>query len=204
MIDFIRKGKNTSDATATANDIINPKTAYVDNEKITGAMLDNGQLNYNVPTSEQLIPSGYTSGGTIQASKQTNEEYDNCLELSNFIIYGENIVDIPNSGYSKYVVFIYYNRVYCMEHNSSPVIGFASSAENNDVAFYNMYGQNFYLFDNGIYERSTDIPITINGSTIIFNKEGNFTPIYSNIDLLYDNYWQNKLNKEIYFKKTLV
>src|SRR5699024_6315913 len=120
MIDFIRKGKNTSDATATANDIINPKTAYVDNEKITGAMLDNGQLNYNVSTSEQLIPSGYTSGGTIQASKQTNEEYDNCLELSNFIIYGENIVDIPNSGYSKYVVFIYYNRVYCMEHNSSP------------------------------------------------------------------------------------
>ena len=36
MIDFIRKGKNTSDATATANDIISPKTAYVDNEKITG------------------------------------------------------------------------------------------------------------------------------------------------------------------------
>ncbi len=36
MIDFIRKGKNTKDATATANDIIYPKTAYVDNEKITG------------------------------------------------------------------------------------------------------------------------------------------------------------------------
>lgn len=38
MIDFIRKGKSTSDATATANDIINPKTAYVNNEKITGSI----------------------------------------------------------------------------------------------------------------------------------------------------------------------
>ena len=29
MIDFIRKGKNTKDATATANDIIYPKTIRI-------------------------------------------------------------------------------------------------------------------------------------------------------------------------------
>ena len=39
MIDFIKKGKDTSDATATTNDLIYPKTAYVDDEKITGGIV---------------------------------------------------------------------------------------------------------------------------------------------------------------------
>lgn len=38
MIDFVRKGKNTGDATATADDILYPKTAYVNGQKITGGI----------------------------------------------------------------------------------------------------------------------------------------------------------------------
>ena len=36
MINFIKNGENTKDATATPDDILSPKTAYVNGEKITG------------------------------------------------------------------------------------------------------------------------------------------------------------------------
>lgn len=82
----ITTGMDTSDATATVNDIISPKTAYVNGEKITGTMLNNGELNYDVSTSEQTIPAGYTTGGTIAASPLTDSEYDECLETTQQIL----------------------------------------------------------------------------------------------------------------------
>ena len=56
----------------------------------TGTMLDNGELNYEVSTSEQTIPAGYTSGGTIAASPLTDSEYDECLEVTQEIL-GQNV-----------------------------------------------------------------------------------------------------------------
>ena len=56
---------DTSDANATSNDILSNKTAYVNREKITGSIINNGQLNYTPTISSQSIPSGYTEGGTI-------------------------------------------------------------------------------------------------------------------------------------------
>ena len=50
MIDFVRKGKNTSDATATPSDILSPKTAYVDNEKVTGNI-----ITTTLPSSLTLV-----------------------------------------------------------------------------------------------------------------------------------------------------
>ena len=68
LTSFTRKGikyVNTSDAMATANDILSPKTAYVNGQKITGTMPNNGELNYTPSTEEQTIPAGYTSGGKV-------------------------------------------------------------------------------------------------------------------------------------------
>lgn len=52
----------------------------------TGTMLNNRELNYNVSDQLQTIPKGYTDGGTIEAARQTNEDYDDCLSLSNQIL----------------------------------------------------------------------------------------------------------------------
>lgn len=51
-------------------------------------MPNNGELNYDVSTSEQTIPEGYTSGGTIEAARQTNEDYDDCLNITSLILTG--------------------------------------------------------------------------------------------------------------------
>lgn len=56
---------NTTDSTAESEDILKGKTAYINNKKVKGTMPNNGALTYTPSTSQQTIPEGYTSGGTI-------------------------------------------------------------------------------------------------------------------------------------------
>lgn len=83
---------DTRDATATSNDVIVGKTAYVNNIKLAGAIPDNGELDYTPLEEEQLIPTGYTLGGRISAVDITAlQEYKDCLDLSNQIVFSEYI-----------------------------------------------------------------------------------------------------------------
>lgn len=79
---------NTSDIGVASNNVLNG-VKFINRSGIQyGSMPNNGELNYEVSISEQTIPEGYTTGGTIEAARQTNEDYDSCLEITNYILAG--------------------------------------------------------------------------------------------------------------------
>lgn len=75
-INFLRKGgANTSDATATADDILSPKTAYVNGNKIVGNIL---------PTYENVDATEYLS---TNLNFSTSDKYSKLLQLGSYVFY---------------------------------------------------------------------------------------------------------------------
>ena len=65
------KDSNTTDATATASEILYGQTAYVNKNKITGEMVNNGAVTGTITTKAgaYTIPIGYHDGsGTVSIS----------------------------------------------------------------------------------------------------------------------------------------
>ena len=64
------------------NEIINGKLAYNElHQQLIGTMPNNGELNYTPSTSQQTIPAGYTSGGTISAVSMTEQEIQQAEDI---------------------------------------------------------------------------------------------------------------------------
>lgn len=209
-IKFLKRGIDTNDATATAEDIISNKTAYIKGTKIVGSMPNNEALNYSVSISEQTIPKGYTIGGTIQASPQLPEDYANCLNISNIVLEGGvtlyDIEDIPESKqYSNYMVFTYYDKTYCVLHNNTPFVGYQGGSTRNTLILYGMTLSKLTVYEyKGLidgYGAITDYSFKPTTGVMNFEPAGKFTIIYSNINIAYDGYWQAQTHKDNFFDK---
>ena len=70
-----------------ADDVLNGKKFLGTTGIETGAMLNNGQLNYTPTEAQQVIPAGYTSGGIVEPMNiTTSNDYITCLALSRDIL----------------------------------------------------------------------------------------------------------------------
>ena len=120
-------------------------------------MPNNGELNYTPSTEEQTIPAGYTSGGTIAACPLTQNEYNNCMALSDTIL-GNTI-----PGYTP-LNYIQSNGKQCIELN------YQWNTANTKIELTTsdiLVTYQSAIFGNGLWTMST--PILCSESNLAYN-----------------------------------
>ena len=177
-VNFLKKGINTSDATATINDILEGKSAYVNNEKIEGGI----NTTYTTSTSDNYINRPIDS--------------DTFYSRSTISPDGSTIFRILNSGSKNRHLYAYEYNQTIQEYEivadlnisnfSADIIGtiikaadFGYKEDNNICVIFvgaqsNAYGGALFQYDKSNYELKV---------TEYLNGTGTTNRMYNPVDI---------------------
>lgn len=151
---------NIQNTTATTNDILLSKTAGITNGICEGKMPNNGNLDFIPSDEKQIIPAGYTSGGTVKAANITNlKEYKDCLSISNTILNGilvyKELTYIQGTGTQYIDTKIVPNnkikiqlKMNTQEATGNIIVGTVNNSESQSLRFFNANNECYLDYGN--------------------------------------------------------
>lgn len=156
----------------SASNVLKNKKYFDINGLGIGTMPNNGELNYTPSDSEQVIPAGYTSGGTVSAAVMTQSDYNNCLALTKTILGQESLpVSIPvtydtyfkvgtdtvklHSSETKLAILGYNSPGY----DSSALLYFDLSSYSINTNYIEKVELYAYLYNNDVPDRQQTHPV---------------------------------------------
>ena len=133
----------TNTGTITDTDVLATKIGFSNGAKITGTMPNNGAINITPSTSQQTIPAGYTSGGTVSAVTSSIDQNITAGNIKKNVTILGVTGSYEGSGGGDSPVYLY-------ETTAAMNADTSKSQDTIGVIYSNIAGD-FGTFESGIY-----------------------------------------------------
>lgn len=179
MINFLNKGGiNTKDADATSDDIINPKTAYVNGEKIVGGIIPSySESNSNVVLSNAKL--SHTNNMTMGFSLDNKYAFLIDYDTQEIVVYDNTDIELKElkrellSNIMKQSSSVLYDSL-----NAITVSNYGASG-NNECVYVSVTLRKGTSFITTLHIPTLTFNYKINDYLGIWNGNGNLV-IFSN------------------------